>query len=227
MTQEKDINYWKNNCEENYITTPISVLRYISELEKLVTPHQQETHLKQIDQTNPVTRGSTALVQEISDEEIGKEPKQENCCTPIGQIKRYVDCIGCDRKPKQETVSFEPFDKEKASSITKEGQKLVRELQRVMEQETLEEAAKKYATNHGMMSYVFPEKEKSFIDGAKWQQEQDKWKRVYDEIPPSYIELLVKSPTGVIHLSSWREAYNIFSCQEKSESSLDWEWKII
>jgi hypothetical protein len=38
--------------------------------------------------------------------------------------------------------------------------------------ETLEEVAKKYATNHGMMSYVFPEKEKSFIDGAKWQQER-------------------------------------------------------
>ena len=40
MTQEKDINYWKNNCEEDYITTPISVLRYISELEKLV-PQQE------------------------------------------------------------------------------------------------------------------------------------------------------------------------------------------
>jgi hypothetical protein len=39
-------------------------------------------------------------------------------------------------------------------------------------QETLEEVAKKYATNHGMMAYVFPEKEKSFIDGAKWQQER-------------------------------------------------------
>jgi len=30
----KDLNYWKNNCEEDYIHTPISVLRYISELEK-------------------------------------------------------------------------------------------------------------------------------------------------------------------------------------------------
>jgi hypothetical protein len=27
--------------------------------------------------------------------------KKENCCTPAGQIKRYVDCVGCDRKPKQ------------------------------------------------------------------------------------------------------------------------------
>jgi hypothetical protein len=29
------------------------------------------------------------------------EYKQENCCTPAGQIKRYVDCVGCDKKPKQ------------------------------------------------------------------------------------------------------------------------------
>jgi|688.fasta_scaffold396888_3 hypothetical protein len=25
----------------------------------------------------------------------------ENCCTPVGQIKRYVDCVGCDRKHKK------------------------------------------------------------------------------------------------------------------------------
>jgi hypothetical protein len=40
----------------------------------------------------------------IDDMGCDEEPKQENCCTPIGQIKRYVDCIGCDRKPKQETT---------------------------------------------------------------------------------------------------------------------------
>lgn len=42
--------------------------------------------------------------------------------------------------------------------------------------ETLEEAAKKYATNHGMMAYISPEKQKSFIAGAKWQSE-----RMYSE----------------------------------------------
>ncbi len=31
---EKTIKYYKNNAEEDYIKTPISVLRYISELEK-------------------------------------------------------------------------------------------------------------------------------------------------------------------------------------------------
>ena len=32
----KDLNYWKNNCADDYIMTPISVLRYITELEKKV-----------------------------------------------------------------------------------------------------------------------------------------------------------------------------------------------
>jgi hypothetical protein len=41
-----------------------------------------------------------------------------------------------------------------------------------MKQETLEEVAEKYATNHGMMAYVFPEKKESFIQGAKWQQKK-------------------------------------------------------
>lgn len=30
---EKDLEYYRKNCEEDYLTTPISVLRYISELE--------------------------------------------------------------------------------------------------------------------------------------------------------------------------------------------------
>jgi hypothetical protein len=32
--QEKDLAYWKANAEEDYIKVPISVLRYITELEK-------------------------------------------------------------------------------------------------------------------------------------------------------------------------------------------------
>jgi len=34
MKSTKDLNYYKNNCEEDYINTPISVLRYITELEQ-------------------------------------------------------------------------------------------------------------------------------------------------------------------------------------------------
>jgi hypothetical protein len=38
MTTEttKDLDYWRKNAEEDYITTPISVLRYINELEQQV-----------------------------------------------------------------------------------------------------------------------------------------------------------------------------------------------
>ena len=31
---KKDLNYYKQNCEEDYVTTPISVLRYITQLEE-------------------------------------------------------------------------------------------------------------------------------------------------------------------------------------------------
>lgn len=34
----KDLNYWKKNAEEDYMKVPISVLRYITELEKVVLP---------------------------------------------------------------------------------------------------------------------------------------------------------------------------------------------
>jgi len=50
---------------------------------------------------------------------------------------------------------------------------------------------------------------------------------VMEQEPPHNIELLAKSPTGVVHLCSWRPAYNIFTCQHKSENSWDWSWKLI
>jgi hypothetical protein len=34
LEEVKDLAYWKANAEEDYIKVPISVLRYISELEK-------------------------------------------------------------------------------------------------------------------------------------------------------------------------------------------------
>lgn len=102
----------------------------------------------------------------------------------------------------------------------------------IRQQETPEEAAERiYPENwqsimdgqHDSNSY----ERTAFINGAKWQQEQDRWKTVYEETPPIHTELLVKSPEGIIHLASWRESYNIFTCQCKGQSSLDWQWKKI
>ena len=54
-----------------------------------------------------------------------------------------------------------------------------------MNKETLEEASKKYATNHGMMAYMSTEKKESFKKGAKWQAE-----RMYSD--EEVIQLLIK-----------------------------------
>ena len=77
-----------------------------------------------------------------------EEPKQDNCCTPVGQIKRYIDCKGCNRKPKQET---------------------------------LEEAAEKeYPTIHEQYQYD------ALVNGAKWQQEQDKNKYSEEDLKEAF-----------------------------------------
>lgn len=34
--EKEELGYWKKNAEEDYMSTPISVLRYISELEKYI-----------------------------------------------------------------------------------------------------------------------------------------------------------------------------------------------
>lgn len=55
----------------------------------------------------------------------------------------------------------------------------------------------------------------------------DSFISVSEQEPPHNVELLAKSPAGSVHICSWRPACNIFSCQEKSESSWDWSWKFI
>lgn len=42
----KDLNYWRENAEEDYLQVPISVLRYISELEKEVESKYSDEEVK-------------------------------------------------------------------------------------------------------------------------------------------------------------------------------------
>ena len=53
------------------------------------------------------------------------------------------------------------------------------------------------------------------------------WIYVDNQTPPNNIELLVMSPSGTHYLTTWRPAYNIFSCQSKGSSTYDWKWKLI
>ena len=60
---------------------------------------------------------------------------------------------------------------------------------------------------------------------AGFEAGQPKWISVNEQTPPKDIQLLIKSPdTGIVYLSYWREYYNIFSCQSKTESSNNWSW---
>jgi hypothetical protein len=72
--------------------------------------------------------------------------EQENCCTPIGQIKRYVDCVGCDRNPEDETVE----------------EALSQKLQELTNCEL-----------HGLDEQSFQNGyANGFVNGAKWQAER-------------------------------------------------------
>ena len=64
----KDLKYWKENAEEDYINTPISVLRYISELEKGYSE-------KEVDDLLSTQRGNcyVAVLRECGNVDIAAE----------------------------------------------------------------------------------------------------------------------------------------------------------
>jgi hypothetical protein len=120
-----------------------------------------------------------------------EEPKQENCCTPEGQIKRYVDCKGCDRKPKLDTVGKQ-FYENADMTIT------------VKKQETLEEAAKRYTKEEIGLGF-YPDIEIAFEKGAKWQQEQDK--KLYSEEEVLQLLLRLQQTESYDNLYGWFEQF--------------------
>jgi hypothetical protein len=116
-----------------------------------------------------------------------EEPKQENCCTPIGQIKRYVDCKGCDRKPKQD-LEKEMFDLEQELDIPSS----MRWHNSKPKQETLEEAAlrlyRKFSSDpYNPLEDVLKDEREIFIEGAEWQAE-----RMYSDME-EYSAFVLKS----------------------------------
>ena len=46
--------------------------------------------------------------------------KKHECCTPKGQVPRYVDCVGCDKKPIEgATLSYAEAQKDSFSIMEK------------------------------------------------------------------------------------------------------------
>ena len=60
--KEKDLDYFKQNAEEDYMTTPISVLRYIRELEQTLEPTLEDPNAKKA--TGYVFSGNLEIVDD-------------------------------------------------------------------------------------------------------------------------------------------------------------------
>jgi hypothetical protein len=93
-------------------------------------------------------------------------PEEPKYTTSNLDNEKYKDYSVSKEEPKQE---FLLFDKERADTITSEGQKTVRELQNTIQQETLEEAAEKEYDDN---LFDYEKYRDGFIKGAKWQQEK-------------------------------------------------------
>jgi hypothetical protein len=100
--------------------------------------------------------------------------KQENCCTPEGQIKRYKDCIGCDKKPKHETLEETIKNNIIEDWLEEHGNpEICKRVKCKLEQITLEEAFRKWSNN----TKLFDKGElNAFKAGVKCQAE-----RMYSE----------------------------------------------
>jgi hypothetical protein len=126
-------------------------------------------------------------VQAIDDEFLEwfvKNPSCEEVKIESWQTKGEWDLDYKIIIPREEPTTFLSFDKEVADTITREGQALIRELQKQVEQETVEEAAKKLAEDEGYdtilgVGHIWIE---GFEKGAQWQQEQDKNKYSEDAL---------------------------------------------
>jgi hypothetical protein len=96
--------------------------------------------------------------------------KQENCCTPEGQIKRYKDCIGCDKKPKHETLEETTKNNIIEDWLEEHGNpEICIRVKCKLEQISLEEAFRKWSNN----TKLFDKGElNAFKAGVKCQAER-------------------------------------------------------
>jgi hypothetical protein len=64
MEEAKDLAFYRANAEEDYMTTPISVLRYITELEKQKAPEMLEM-LKYFVENNMLSAHGDEIAEQL------------------------------------------------------------------------------------------------------------------------------------------------------------------
>lgn len=78
VKEDKDIDYWRLNAQEDFINTPISVLRYITELENLIDKEVD-------DEINTLKRGLEKIAQ------YAIEPTGETKMQRIKRLKSVAE----------------------------------------------------------------------------------------------------------------------------------------
>jgi hypothetical protein len=74
---DKDLSYWEKNAEENYMTTPISVLRYITELENALEDKEEKEE-------------SIQILKEAK-EQATKQKTLEGAAEDFANLKKWMD----------------------------------------------------------------------------------------------------------------------------------------
>ena len=77
----KDLQYYKDNCEEDYLHTPISVLRYIGEIEKEI-------------ETKPLNIASVSafVCPDCKGSNMAESNKREMWCNDCEENYRENEC---------------------------------------------------------------------------------------------------------------------------------------
>ena len=86
---EKDLNYWKKNAEEDYMKVPISVLRYITELEKVVLPRADVISSIEL-LKNDMESWKETLIENAKDNEKYSEGLLKGYNAAIGQFQNRM-----------------------------------------------------------------------------------------------------------------------------------------
>jgi len=84
--EDKDLNYWKENAKDAYMTTPICVLRYITELEKAV---KNNAVLPHVSGSLPTSKELEEMVVKIAYSQQGEE-QSDDCYAKMGMLHEFI-----------------------------------------------------------------------------------------------------------------------------------------
>jgi hypothetical protein len=202
----KSLGFGENCWSDNILTETTDEKGYHkSHCKKIILTTDQDLikELEQIDQNNPITKGSTALiykqnVQSIPDEFLKWFVKNPSCESvdvklhqeSLGEVFNGKNTNTMWTDPKYKIIIPKEEQKQHIIDIMKADEELG------LYKETLEEAAKQYAIKEDAGEgddRKISEINSDFLEGAKWQQEkmytEEEVKQIIDKTLIEYTDL--------------------------------------